>query len=133
MGRKETPVRETTWGDRLYFIIPGLLLIGLAIVAVSQGVWWIPGFSQKFGQPRITPALTFGGLGIVLLVIGLFPWNHLRKNQKTPRRGAQPVNHSAVHENFHDAGSLRKPNSRWCFGERKCPGDERPRVNFAGA
>ena len=86
MGKKETSVKETTWGDRLYFIIPGLLLIGFAIVALSQGVWWISGFSQKFGQPRITPALTFGGLGIILLVIGLFPWNHLCKNPKTPRR-----------------------------------------------
>jgi hypothetical protein len=85
MGKKETPIKKTTWGDRLFFIVPGLLLIVFAIVAVSHGVWWIPGFSQRFGQPRITPALTFGGLGVVFLAIGLFPWKRLGKNQKTLR------------------------------------------------
>jgi len=70
----------------MYSVVPGLLLIAFAIAAVSRGVWWIPGFSQKFGQARITPALTFGGLGVIFLAIGLFPWNRLNKNQKTPRR-----------------------------------------------
>ncbi len=86
MGKKKTPLKETTLSTRLYFIVPGLLLIAFAIAAVSHGVWWIPGFSQKFGQPRITPALTFGGLGVIFLVIGLFPWNRLDKNQKPPER-----------------------------------------------
>ena len=85
MGKNERPIKETTWGDRLYFIVPGLLLIGFAIVAVSYGVWWIPGFTQKFGHARITPALTFGGLGVVLVVVGLLPWNRLGKDQKTSR------------------------------------------------
>jgi hypothetical protein len=86
MAKKELPNREATWGDRLYFIVPGLLLIAFAIVTVSHGVWWIPGFSEKFGRARITPALTFGGLGIVFLAIDLFPWNRLGKNQKPTRR-----------------------------------------------
>ncbi len=86
MGKKKIPFKETTLSTRLYFIIPGLLLIAFAIAAGSHGVWWIPGFSQKFGQPRITPALTFGGMGVVFLVIGFFLWNRLNKGQKPPRR-----------------------------------------------
>jgi hypothetical protein len=69
----------------MYFIVPGLLLISFAIVAVSRGVWWIPGFSEKFGHSRITPFLTFGGLGVIFLAIGLFPWNRLSRSQRTPR------------------------------------------------
>ncbi len=85
-GEKGKPIQETTLGTRLYFVVPGLLLIAFAIAAVSRGVWWIQGFSERFGRARITPALTFGGLGVVFLVIGLFPWNRLSKSQKTPRR-----------------------------------------------
>jgi len=85
MGKKKLQIRETTLGTRLYFIVPGLLMIAFAIVAVSRDVWWIPGFSQKFGRATITASLTYGGLGAVFLVIGLLPWNRLSKNQKKPR------------------------------------------------
>jgi len=79
-------MEETTGTTRMYLIVPGLLLITFSIASVSRDVWWIPGFSEKFGHARVTPALTFGGLGVVFLAIGLFPWNRLNKNKKSPRR-----------------------------------------------
>jgi hypothetical protein len=78
MGKKQTPIADTTIGARLYFIVPGLLSVAFSIVAASRGVWWIPGFSQKFGRATLTPSAIFGGLGVVFLAIGLFPWNRLK-------------------------------------------------------
>jgi hypothetical protein len=86
MEKKGKTDRRTTIGTRLYFIVPGLLLIAFSIVAAFRGVWWIPWFSQRLGRVGITPSPMFGGLGIVFLAIGLFPWNRLAKNQKPPRR-----------------------------------------------
>jgi hypothetical protein len=82
MGKHKTPIPKTTLGTRLYFVIPGLSMIAFSIAAVSRGVWWIPGFSETFGRARITPALTFGGLGLIFLPIGLIPWNQLDRYQK---------------------------------------------------
>ena len=81
--RKNQPlIKKTTLGTRLYFVVPGMLLIAFSILAVSREVWWIPGFSERLGHERVTPVLTFGVLGIVFLGIGLFPWNRLGNNQK---------------------------------------------------
>jgi hypothetical protein len=82
MSKRKNQIKKTTFGARLSLLVPGFLMIAFSYFAISRDVWWIPGFSQKFGHATFSPALTFGGVGFLLILLGLLPWNHFSKERK---------------------------------------------------
>jgi hypothetical protein len=80
----------------------------------------------------MTSALTFGGLGVVFLAIGVFLWNRLSKSQNKTKRSTHLGDRSSPENDFHHATLLRVSNRFWRLCEWKRSRDQRSWINFAG-
>jgi len=77
---------QKNWLWRLMFVILGAGSATLGILAIRQGFWWRSGFSAKLGRTGVAPMMDLIGIGILLILIGIIPWERFGGGRKGSKR-----------------------------------------------
>lgn len=77
---------QKNWLWHLMLVILGAGSATLGILAIRQGIWWRSGFNARLGRVGIAPTADLIGIGILLILIGIIPWERLAGWRKGSKR-----------------------------------------------
>lgn len=82
MEKESDSSRIALLGFRLVVLISGLIAISFGRSAQSQGILWHTGRNARTGTETSTPTISWLIDGVVLFLVGIFPWNWLGRRLK---------------------------------------------------
>lgn len=77
--KREEQTQKSSWQLRVFFALIGLLLLLPGVAALKNGALWKTKATSGTATPGFETAVSFVGMGTILVLIGALPWNWFSK------------------------------------------------------